>query len=512
MTDLAALHDVTKAYAGVPALRGARLTIAPGEVHALVGENGAGKSTLIKILAGVTPPDAASIAIDGRSVSIDTPHAAADLGLRFIHQELDVVPALSVAENIFLGRRYPMRPAGFIDWRTLGQAATEAMGRLGITDIDPRRKMARLGLGDQMLVRLSAAFLDRGTAPARLYVMDEPTASLNGEETERLFRVLREIRDTGRSVLYVTHRLDEVMRLCDRVTVMRGGETISTAATSDTSEAAIIRDMIGRPVDEAYPRRATPVSDETVLDVDDLAGAGIGPVRLAVKAGEIVGLAGLSGAGQSEVLRLLMAADRRTGRVRVAAKPQQAAQPPQAWRSGLAYVPRERRSEGLMLTRSIAANVTLPHLRLFARGGFLNRGSEREAVSAAGDEVRLVARGPDQHCYKLSGGNQQKVLFARALLERPRILLLDEPTRGVDVGAKFDIYTLIREVSSRGTAILIASSDFPELLGMCDRIIVMRDGRIGGVLPAADLSEEDLLTHCYGHAAAAPATAAASGA
>ncbi len=499
MTDLIRLRDVSKAYAGVPALRSASLAIAPGEIHALVGENGAGKSTLIKILAGVVQPDQASIDIAGTPVAIGSPGKASELGLRFIHQELDVIPALSVAENIFVGRDYPRRLGAFVDWQTLNDKARSAMDLLGIGHIDPGQKMARLGLGDQMLVRLSAAFLAQGAAEACLYVMDEPTASLNSDEAERLFAVLDQIRRSGRSVVYVTHRLDEVMHLCDRVTVMRGGETIATDQIAETTEAYIIRNMIGRPIEDAYPPRTTPVSTDTNLKVEELAGHHVGPVSFSVARGEIVGLAGLSGAGQSEVLRLLIAADARTGTITLEGRSQDQRHPVATWRDGFAFVPQERRTEGLMLTRSIADNVTLPNLARFALGGtFLNRRAERQAVNAAGSDVRLKANSTSQPCYQLSGGNQQKVVFARALLQRPPVLLLDEPTRGVDVGAKFDIYSLIRQVSSAGTSVLVASSDFPELLGLCDRILVFRQGQIAAELNADGLSEETLLSHCFG--------------
>ncbi|MCB1495857.1 MAG: sugar ABC transporter ATP-binding protein [Bauldia sp.] len=498
--NLLTLSNVSKAYAGVPALTGVALTIAPGEIHALMGENGAGKSTLIKILAGVVAPDEAEIAIDGRAVTIDDPEAAFAHGLRFIHQELNTVPTLSVAENIFLGRSYPRRIGGLIDWRRLAAMAREALGRLGISHIDPRAGMGRLGTGDRMLVNISAAFLDTANADARLYVMDEPTAALTGAEAERLFSVLRAIRESGRSVIYVSHRLDEVMHLCDRVTVLRDGEAIATRPIAGTSQNDIIRMMIGRQVDQAYPHALAAPRDDAALAVRDLEGGAVGPLSFELRKGEIVGIAGLAGAGQSDVLKLLMRAEKvHRGTILIDGKAELPGGLAGAWRSRLAYVPRERRSEGLVLTRPIAENITLAHLGRFSRGGaFLARGREKAIATARGEEVRLKARGLRQLCYELSGGNQQKVVFARALSVEPKVLLLDEPTRGVDVGAKFDIYSLIRVWSARGMAVLVASSDFPELIGMCDRIMVMRAGKIATVLEAAGLSEEELLGHCYG--------------
>ncbi|HHY50549.1 MAG TPA: sugar ABC transporter ATP-binding protein, partial [Alphaproteobacteria bacterium] len=442
------------------------------------GENGAGKSTLIRILAGVLAPDTAHIAIDGRPVLIDSAATAHRLGLRFIHQELNVVPALSVAENIFLGRRYPLRAGVFVDWQRLHAIAREALHTLGITHIDPRVKMAELTVGDRMLVRISSAFLSEPGAPARLYVMDEPTAALTREEADRLFRVLREIRAGGGAVLYVSHRIDEVMALCDRATVLRDGITIDSGKMADITHDDLVALMIGRRVEEAYPRPIAAPSSE-------IAFSGRG---LTVHKGEILGLAGLAGAGQGALLRALFGDPRR------------------AWSNGLAYVPRERRSEGLVLTRPIYENVTLAHLGRQSLGGaWLTPRRERRFAAGLGESVRLRAAGPRQLALELSGGNQQKVVFARALAGNPRVLLLDEPTRGVDVGAKFDIYTLLRDMTARGTAVIMASSDLPELIGLCDRIAVMRDGAIAEIIPARGLTEEQLLNRCYGRVPAAAA-------
>lgn len=499
---LLSLKHVTKAYGGVPALRGVDLDIAPGEIHALMGENGAGKSTLIKILAGVTAPDRADILLDGASVHIDSAAQAHRLGLRFIHQEFNVVPALSVAENIFMGRAYPRRAGLFVDWKKLNAAASETLLKLGITHIDPRQKLGTLTLGDQMLVRISSAFVGEEGAPARLYVLDEPTAALTAEESERLFTVLRELRLQGASVLYVSHRLDEIMTICDKATVIRDGRSVDTGKIADITHDDLVALMIGRRVEEAYPRQLTPPRDDVVFSADNLAIRGRAPLSLAVRAGEILGLAGIANAGQREVLRTLFGDMAPSGgAMTLANRPYRPRSPADAWRAGIAYIPRERRSEGLVLSRPIFENTTLPHLKAQSRWGtFLTPRRERRLTAERGQLVRLKSAGPGQRAAELSGGNQQKVVFAKALAGNPRLLLLDEPTRGVDVGAQFDIYSVIREMAARGMAVILVSSDLPELLGMADRIAIMRDGAVTDIVAAASIGEEMLINLTYGRA------------
>ncbi|HEV7277520.1 MAG TPA: sugar ABC transporter ATP-binding protein [Devosiaceae bacterium] len=498
--DLLSLRDVSKSYGAAPVLRGASLAIAPGEIHALMGENGAGKSTLIKILAGVVAPDDAVIEVDGQAVTIDDPAAAHRLGLRFIHQEVNVVPALSVAENIFIGRRYPRRAALLVDWRRLEAVARDTLAKLGITHIHPRMPVGRLSLGDRMLVRISSAFLSEADAPARLYVMDEPTAALTTEEAERLFAVLREIRLSGNSVLYVSHRIDEVMALCDRATVLRDGRSIDSGRLAEITHNDLVAMMIGRRVEEAYPLRLAAPQKGVALSARDLGARGLGPVSFDVRKGEVLGIAGLEGARQRELLRVLfgdLAA--RSGTMLLGGQPYRPRSPNDAWRSGIAYVPRERRSEGLVISRPIFENITLAQLGSQSLAGiWLTPRREQRFATALGAEVRLKARGPRQRALELSGGNQQKVVFAKALSCEPRLLLLDEPTRGVDVGAKFDIYTIIRGMTAKGMAVILVSSDLPELIGMCDRIAIMRDGNITDIVQAEGLQEDELINRCYG--------------
>ncbi len=491
--------SVTKAYAGVPALSGASLVVAPGEIHALMGENGAGKSTLIKILAGVVAPDSATIAVNGERVSIDSTKAAYRLGLRFIHQEFNVVPTLSVAENIFMGRRYPRRAGLFVDWAKLNGQAQRALDRLGIDHIDPRRNLGELSLGDQMLVRISAALLD----DAKLYVMDEPTAALTRNESERLFRVLREIRASGSSVLYVSHRLDEIMTLCDKATVLRDGRSIDSGTMADITHDDLVALMIGRKVEEAYPKALASPRSSIVFSALGLSSAGFGPVDISLREGEVLGIAGLSGSGQGELIRAIFGDAKLTaGSMSLGCASYTPSSPAAAWQAGVAYVPRERRAEGLVMRRPIFENITLAHLKRQSRAGiWLTPRREQRFAAELGANMRLKAVGPGQDVLELSGGNQQKVVLAKAVAGNPSLLLLEEPTRGVDIGAKFDIYSIVRELTAKGAAVILVSSDLPELIGISDRIAIMRQGGITTIIEAASTREDDLINLCYGRPA-----------
>lgn len=493
------LKNARKSYGGIPALAEACLEIEAGETHALMGENGAGKSTLIKILAGVVAPDNIDIALDNSPVKINNPDDAHAAGFRFIHQELNIVPHLSVAENIVLGQKYPTRFAGAIDWRALNEGAEKALKTLQVDHIDPTQKTARLSTGDQMLVRIASTLLSMDGSKARLYVMDEPTAALTGVEAEKLFQVITGLKTGGASILYVSHRMDEVMRICDRVTVFRDGAHVETKPLTQTSKDEIITFMTGREVKDAYPSRQSPVGERVIVSAQKLTTANVRHVNVEVKSGEILGVAGLANAGQSQFLHAILGDDKRLeGALDVRGGANLIKNPATAWANKLAYIPKERRREGLMLNRSVMENITLPHLNKLGRAfGLVDRKAERRHSTDLGHKVKLKSAGLQQPCYQLSGGNQQKVVFARALGDAPELLLLDEPTRGVDVGAKFDIYSLIREMSAKGTAVIMTSSDLPELLGMCDRILIMQDGQQQRITPTKDVSAAQLLAMFY---------------
>ncbi len=501
------VRRVSKSFAGSPALSGANLDLAAGETHALMGENGAGKSTLIKILAGVLSPDALQLTVNGTPLPLASPGDAHAAGFRFIHQELNIVPQLSVAENISLGLPYPRRFGLAVDWPALRRRADRALARLGVTHIDPRRQAARLSTGDQMLMKIASALVaeDDDTDATHLYVLDEPTAALTGEESEKLFHVIAGLKAAGAAILYVSHRINEVMDICDRITVLRDGRNVFTAATATVTKQQVISAMTGRDVADAYPpRAAAAIGTDLVCQADQVASPAVSGLNFSLHAGEILGIAGLANAGQSDVLRLIMGlAPVTAGQLRVAGQPAPGT-PSDAWSRGIAYVPRERRREGLMLRRSVRDNTVLPHLTRLARfAGAADRRAETAHATAAGHTVSLKSRSLAQPVYQLSGGNQQKVVFARTLMdaeagaETPVLLLLDEPTRGVDIGAKFDIYSLIRRFSNHGCAVILTSSDLPEMLGMCDRLLIMRDRVQHEIVPTKLLTAADLLTRFY---------------
>ena len=495
---LLSIAGLSKSYGGVAALRDATFDVEAGEVHALVGENGAGKSTLIKILAGAVRADAGGIAFNGAPVSISSARDAHRLGLRFLHQELNVVSRLSVAENLFLGRAYPTRFFGLVDWGALHDRAQTVLEGFGVANIIPETILGRLPTSDQIIVKIASTFVEDGSGLGRLFVMDEPTAALSSKEAERLFGVITELKRRDCAIVYVSHRIDEVLRISDRVTVLRDGVSQAPIPTAGATRASLIERMTGRAAPEANVAAPTSSRPAVSLAVRSAAGLGLSDLAFEVREGEILGVAGVGDAGGDRLLKCLFG-EARTGEISIAGHSARIRNPAEAWRRGLAYVPGERRSEGLFLSHDIAFNVTLPHLGRLARfGAILNRRAERATTLALGRRVRLRSSGPRQKVWRLSGGNQQKAMFARAVAGDPRILLLDEPTRGVDVAAKFDIHRLLREIASAGASIVISSSDHEELLGLCGRILVLKEGRISCVTPASGLTPAGLLALCYG--------------
>ncbi len=492
------IRNVSKSFSGAMALSSVNLDLAPGRIHALMGENGAGKSTLIKILAGVQRADTLELYRNEEAVPLTNAGDAKNAGFRFIHQELNIVPHLSVAENILLGWSYPKKFGLAINWSRLKQQAEAALQRLGVDHIDVTQQAARLSTGDQMLMKIAGSLVSLDGAQAQLYVLDEPTAALSEDESEKLFDVLAQLKAAGVAILYVSHRMNEVLRICDDVTVLRDGKAVFSSPVAKTGRQEIIFAMTGRPLDEAYPTRRKPVGEIITCSAKAAATRHIRAIDFDLHAGEIIGIAGLTNAGQSEVLRMMMGlAPLVKGEARVCDQPLPAS-PCEAWNRHIAYVPRERRSEGLMLRRNVRDNIVLPHLGAVARaGGLADRNAETATATRLGRAVRLKAASLRQAVYELSGGNQQKVVFARAVGASPALLLLDEPTRGVDVGAKFDIYSLLRSMSDAGCGILLTSSDLPELIGICDRILIMRDGMQAALVETGAMKPSELLAQFY---------------
>jgi ribose transport system ATP-binding protein len=492
MIPVLTMRGIRKAFPGVVALDGVDFTLHAGEVHVLLGENGAGKSTLMKILSGAYRRDAGDIEIDGRPVSIESPRAAQALGIATIYQELSLVPQLTVAQNILLGHE-PSR-MGWIDQRGLDDEARDSLRDAGL-DIDPQRRVDRLGIAEQQMVEVAKALFRR----ARVIVMDEPTSALTAREIDRLFDVIRRVTAAGVAVVYISHRMRELTEIGDRVTVLRDGRHVGTFVLSDVSTADLVRLMANRDVRDHFPRRRGAISDE-LLRVDGLSGpSGVHDVSLVVRRGEIVGLAGLMGAGRTELARIIIGADPPSaGRVMLEGRPVPASSPRRAIGAGIGFLPEDRKRHGLVMTLSVCENIGLPNLARWSRGGIVSRRVEREQAHRWVGELRIKTPHADERVVRLSGGTQQKVVLARSLAADAKLFVMDEPTRGVDVGAKVEIYELMNRLTDAGAGILMISSDLPEVLGMSDRIYVMRRGRIEAEFDAASASEERVLQAALG--------------
>ncbi len=497
-TALLAVRGVTKSFGAVAAVRDVSFELHAGEVHALVGENGAGKSTVVKMLAGVHEPDAGTIELAGRPLRLSTPADALAAGIAVIYQEPTLFPDLSVAENVVMGRQ-PTRSLGRVDRRAMNALAAGFFDRLGV-GIDPERPARGLSIADQQIVEIAKAL----SLDARVIVMDEPTAALSPVEVERLFAVARALREDGAALLFISHRFEEITALCQRVTVLRDGALVSTDPMTGLTVDEMVRRMVGRPLDVLFPKREVPVG-EVLLAVEGLGRAGaFRDVSFEVRAGEIVALAGLVGAGRSEVVRAVFGVDPRdTGEVRVAGTVLRPGDPRAAMAAGLALVPEDRRQQGLVLEASIERNATATRWRRLARFGLLFGGVERRAAAEWTARLRTKYADLDDPVGRLSGGNQQKVVLAKWLSTGPRVLIVDEPTRGIDVGTKAEVHRLMSELAADGVAVLMVSSELPEVLGMADRVLVMHEGDLVAEIPRARADEETVMRAATGQEVAA---------
>jgi rhamnose transport system ATP-binding protein len=506
VTARAQLRHISKRFGATQALDDVSLELLPGEVHGLVGENGAGKSTLVKILAGIHQPDSGSIGLDGEAVLINGPAYARSLGLAVVHQEPRLFPDLSVTENVFLGHA-PTSRLGALDWRRMQRETRALFEELGVR-LDPAAQVRGLSMADQQLIEIAKAL----SLEARILVLDEPTASLSAHEVERLFSIVRQTRERDVAILFVSHRLDEVFELCDRSTVLRDGRHVITAPTAQLGAADLIRHMVGREV-TLFPKVETALGD-VLLEVSGLTRKdAFEDISFAVRAGEILGLAGLVGAGRTEIARVLFGIDRAdAGQIRLAGRGVSFSSPSRALEAGIAYLPEDRHQQGLLLDFSIASNVTLPILaRLFPR--FFIRGStERRLAGDLARQLQIRMTGVEQLAASLSGGNQQKVVLAKWLASKPRVLILDEPTRGIDIGAKVEVHRIISELAGSGLGIVLISSDLPEVLAMSDRIVVLHEGRLTAEISRAEANQEEVMFAATGQQTAAASKTADGGA
>ncbi|WP_411849105.1 ribose ABC transporter ATP-binding protein RbsA [Yersinia ruckeri] len=493
MQPLLQLKGIDKAFPGVKALSGAALSVYPGRVMALVGENGAGKSTMMKVLTGIYSKDAGSQHFLGQEVVFNGPKASQEAGIGIIHQELNLIPQLTIAENIFLGREFVNRFGG-IDWKKMYAEADRLLARLNL-NYSSHRLVGELSIGDQQMVEIAKVL----SFESKVIIMDEPTDALTDTETASLFNVIRELKAEGRGIVYISHRLKEIFEICDDVTVFRDGQFIGEKPVSELQEDTLIEMMVGRKLEEQYPRLNLPLGDVR-LQVKQLCGSGVHDVSFSLRAGEILGVAGLMGAGRTELMKIIYGAlPRQSGYVMLNGREVVTHSPQDGLANGIVYISEDRKRDGLVLGMSVKENMSLTALRYFSRsGGSLKQADEQQAVA---DFIRLFnikTPSMEQPIGLLSGGNQQKVAIARGLMTRPKVLILDEPTRGVDVGAKKEIYQLINQFKQEGLSIILVSSEMPEVLGMSDRILVMHEGHLSGEFSIEQATQEVLMAAAVG--------------
>lgn len=480
--------NISKSFSGVQALRGVQLELHPGEVHALLGENGAGKSTLVKVMTGVHQPDTGEIYLNGQRLQLTDPREATTRGISAIYQELSIFPDLDIAENIFVGRR-PTRAGGLVDWGRMYREAEALLGSLGV-QLNLKTKARYLSIAQQQMVEIARAL----SVKARILIMDEPTSALTLNEVADLFQIVRRLRDQGTAILFISHRLEELFEIADRVTVLRDAAYVDTRAMAGVTQEELIRLMVGRTVSDLFPKKQV-AQGEVILRVKNLTRAGaFKDVSFDLHQGEILGMAGLVGAGRTEVSQALFGvAPADAGTLEIEGRAVHMTSPKQALAHGLALVPEDRQHHGLVTPMDIADNVMLPRLARFSRHGWLAAKQARQAAHEAATQLEVKATTVWQKVRELSGGNQQKVVLAKWLSTGPRILILDEPTRGIDIGTKAEVHRLMCDLAAEGLAILMISSELPEVLGMSDRILVMHEGRITGLFDHAEATQEKIM-------------------
>lgn len=482
------MRGINKAFGGNPVLQNAGFVLADGEIHALMGENGAGKSTLMKILTGVYTRDAGTVIVNGKEVIYNNAQEAEKEGIVFIHQELNVLFDLTVEENMFLGKEIHNR-FGVCNKKAMQKEVRRILDVLGV-NIKPDAKMDTLSVGQQQMIEIAKALM----VDAKVIIMDEPTAALSQSETVTLFKVVRSLKEKGVSIVYISHRMEEIFELCDRITILRDGQYVGTRNIPETNMDEIVKMMIGREIGERYPERDTRLG-EVIFEVKNLNCPGIFQnVNFNVRAGEVLGVAGLMGAGRTEIMQSIFGnIPHVTGQIFMNGQEIHNKNPWDAMDNGIGFITEDRKIEGLMLEKSIMENISIANLGRISQKGVLNKKREQEMTQQGIEDLHIKCTGAQHACGNLSGGNQQKVVFAKWIFTEPKVLILDEPTRGVDIGAKKEIYSIINKLADTGVAIIMVSSELPEILGMSDRIMVVHEGKIGGFIDKNEANQENIM-------------------
>lgn len=487
------MKGIDKSFGTNQVLKDAGFYLKDGEVHALMGENGAGKSTLMKILTGVYTRDAGKVYVDGEEVLYKSPQEAEKAGIVFIYQELNVLFDLTVEENLFMGKEITKK-FGICDKKAMREKAQEVMDRMGV-NIPVTALMSDLSVGQQQMVEICKALM----VDAKVLIMDEPTAALTQSETKVLFEVINSLRKKGVSIVYISHRMEEIFELCDRITVLRDGTYVDTRYIKDITMDDIVQMMIGRTIGERYPKREVEIGEE-ILRVEGLTHEKLfRDISFSVRAGEVLGFSGLMGAGRTEIMQAIFGnIPVKSGKIFIEGKEVAIKNPRQAIKAGIGFITEDRKTEGLLLEKSIAENIEIANLNKISKNSVLQKNKQKEIVKRGIEEFRIRCFGPDHECNNLSGGNQQKVVLAKWIYTDPKILILDEPTRGVDIGAKKEIYSVINDLAAKGVAVILVSSELPEVLGMSDRITVVHEGRITGTLSAEEADQAMVMTLATG--------------
>ncbi|MBU8770956.1 sugar ABC transporter ATP-binding protein [Cytobacillus oceanisediminis] len=493
-TPVVEMKNIHKSFFNVQVLKGVDFDLIPGEIHALMGENGAGKSTLMKILTGIHKSNSGEILYKGEIVEYHSPKEAEKAGIAVIHQELNIIPYLTVAENMFLGKELKRQPFGILKTKEMNEKTKENLNRLGI-DIDPQKEAGELSVGQQQMIEIARAI----AAETEVLIMDEPTAALTDREIETLFTVINQLRREGVAIIYISHRMEEIFRMCDRITVLRDGQSIGTKITSETDFEEIVKMMVGRELGERFPERTAEIGGDRFV-VEDLSLEGIfNNISFNVRKGEILGVAGLMGAGRTEIMETIFGArKKKSGRIYMDGKELNIRKPHHAIAAGIGFITEDRKDEGLVLGLTVRENLAIPNLKKLSKSSVIQKQKEKQWTEEMIQKLRIKTSGPEQEVKSLSGGNQQKVVFGKWLGTEPKLLILDEPTRGVDVGAKKEIYSIMNELTEKGFSIIMVSSELPEILGMSDRVMVIHEGKLSAILDKKEASQEKIMEAATG--------------